>query len=407
MKKIYISFLFVAGCFGVFAQEPATFTVEAPLGTQSVRMTGNFWGWNPTGGPVATSNGLDNTWSVTIFAGGGESQSDFEYLWVITDADGVTNAVQENLIASAAGGFCADRISAGEFNTDYANYANRVFKAAGSDDIKSDVYGSCYLAADALELKGVADLTVPNGGSLGKFTHLYVNDDIADLSIYSIRMESNANSDMLTSTSERFLPSVSASAGSHILLTREGGVAELTAYFVSLDQFDLVQEGTQPTGNGDDRVGLFKSGSLIEVYGLLGVDGDGTAWEPEFFNYLDAWAYKLMGEWIGGGTDCSDGSTTTQSSGCPYPLSDATLSNKDFSESELSIYPNPVNNGFVTIKSQLSGLKHVELFDVMGRTVLKTQLNSDRLDVRSFNPGLYLLKVSMDSRLTTKKIIIK
>lgn len=414
MKKIYISlFLLILTASLAIAQEPATFIVEAPPGTQGVRMTGNFWGWNPTGGPVATSNGLDNTWTVTVFAGGGETQSDFEYLWVITDADGTSNAVQENLIASAAGGDCLDRINAGEFNTDYSSYANRVFIAAGSDDIKSDVYGSCYLASDALELKGVADLTVPGGGSLGKFTHLYANDDIADLSIYSIRLESNANTDMLTTAQERFLPSQSIAAGSHILLCREGGIAELTLYFISLAQFDLVEEvaGTasdaQPSGNGDDRVGLFKSGTLIEFYGILGLDGDGTAWEPEFFNYLDAWAYKQMGVWIGGGTDCSDASTTTQSSSCVYPFADATLSNKAFTKSELSIYPNPVNKGFVNIKSQISGEKNIKLYDIMGREVLSVKLKSDILDVSSVQSGLYLLNISINDRSTTSKLLIK
>ena len=413
MKKLYnFLFLFIfTSCFA-FAQEPATFTVEVPPGTQGVRMTGNFWGFDPVGGPVATNNGLDNTWSVTLFAGGGESQSNFEYLWVITDADGTTNAVQENLIASAVAGDCADRISSGEFNTDFSSFANRVFVAAGSDDIKSDVYGSCYLAADALELKGIADLTVPNGGSLGKFTHLYANDDIDNLSIYSIRLESNSNTDMLTTANERFLPAVSASAGDHILLCRDGGTVELTAYFISLAQFDLLEDSAatgstaQPSGNGDDRVGLFKSGALIEVYGVLGVDGDGTAWEPEFFNYLDAWAYKQMGVWIAGGANCSDGSTTTQSSSCVYPFADTTLSSNDFTKSELSVYPNPVNNGLINIKSSLSGVKNVELFDLMGRSVLNTQLNSEVLDVRSIGSGVYLLKVSMENRSSTSKLII-
>ena len=413
MKKLYflLSTLLAFSLLG--AQEPAIFTVEVPAGTQAVRMTGNFWGWDPVGGPVATSNGLDNTWSVTLFAGGGESQSDFEYLWVIVDADLTSNPVQENLIPSAIGGDCADRINAGEFNTDYANYANRKFLAAGSDDIKSDVYGSCYLAADALELKGVADLTVPGAGSLGKFTHLYANDDIADLSIYSIRLESNAATDMLTTPNERFLPAVSATAGSHILLCRDGGTTELTAYFVSLDQFDLVEDSVasgsaaQPTGNGDDRVGLFKSGSLIEVYGILGVDGDGTAWEPEFFNYLDGWAYKVMGVWTAGGTDCSDGSTTTFDSSCPYPFADPALSTKDFLKSELSIYPNPVNSGLLNIKSQLSGVKDIQVYDIMGRSVLNTKLESDVLDVSTLKSGLYLLNVAIDDRSSTSKIIIE
>jgi hypothetical protein len=408
MKKLYILLLLIATGFSTFAQEPATFTVEVPAGTESVRMTGNFWGWNPVGGPVAISNGLDNTWSVTLFTGGGESQSDFEYLWVITDADGTSNPVQENLIASAVGGDCVNRINAGEFNTDFANYANRKFIAAGSDDIRSDVYGSCYLAGDALELKGIASIAITSGSTTtGKFVHLYANDNIADLSIYSIRLESNSNNNMLTTTSERFLPAVSASAGDHILLCRTGGIAELTVYFVNLDLFDLVEEGSQPTGNGDDRVGLFKSSSLIEVYGILGVDGDGTAWEPEFFNYLDAWAYKEMGVWTAGGSGCTNTSDiTTFDSNCPYPFADSSLSNTEFSKSELSIFPNPTN-GFVNIKTPFSGVKNIQLYDIMGRQVLSTKLNSDVLDVSSVHSGLYLLRISIDDRSSTTKLIIE
>jgi len=402
MKKLYI--LFFASCFGVFAQEPATFTVEVPAGTQAVRMTGNFWGWNPIGGPVAISNGLDNTWTVTIFSGGGETQSDFEYLWVITDADGTSNAVQENLIASAAGGDCADRINAGEFNTDNANYANRVFIAAGSDDIKSDVYGSCYLASAPLELKGVIDFTVPSGASDGKALHLYANDDISDLSDYGIGVANNGGG---TDGLEYTFPSQSVTAGTHIFLPRS--TAAMTAYFVNLNQFDIVIESTVATQNGDDAIELFgnviTSPIVIETFGDIDCapSADGTTTVcPNYQYYEDAWVYKELGVWTYGAAQCTDGSTTTQSGSCPYPFADATLSNKDFSKSELSIYP-----GIVTINSTLTEAKNVELFDVMGRTVLKTQLNSDILDVKSLNAGLYLLKVSIDGRTATKKLIIK
>ncbi len=175
---------------------------------------------------------------------------------------------------------------------------------------------------------------------------------------------------------------------------------------MSLDQFDLVEEGTLPTGNGDDRVGLFKSGSLIEVYGKLGIDGDGTAWEPEFFNYLSAWAYKQMGSWIAGGAGCTNGSTTTFNSSCPYPLSNPALSSRDFLKSELSIYPNPAN-GSVNIKTPLSGVKNIQLYDIMGRTVLNTKITSDVLDVSSVLSGLYLLRISIDDRSSTTKLIIE
>ena len=86
---------------------------------------------------------------------------------------------------------------------------------------------------------------------------------------------------------------------------------------------------------------------------------------------------------------------------------DSTLSSNEFTISELSIYPNPVNNGLINIKSPLSGVKKVEIFDVTGRSVLKTELETDALDIRSIGAGLYLLKVSIGDRSSTEKIIIK
>jgi hypothetical protein len=86
----------------------------------------------------------------------------------------------------------------------------------------------------------------------------------------------------------------------------------------------------------------------------------------------------------------------------------ATLSiDTNFTKEELSIYPNPTNNGLVTIKSQLSSFKNITLFDMLGRSVLQTKLNSEVLDVRAIKSGLYLLQVSIGDRSSTSKLIIK
>jgi hypothetical protein len=79
----------------------------------------------------------------------------------------------------------------------------------------------------------------------------------------------------------------------------------------------------------------------------------------------------------------------------------------NFTKEELSIYPNPTNNGLVTIKSQLSSVKNITLFDMLGRNVLQTKLNSEVLDVRAIKSGLYLLQVSIGDRSSTSKLIIK
>ena len=35
---------------------------------------------------------------------------------------------------------------------------------------------------------------------------------------------------------------------------------------------------------------------------------------------MDSWAYKVDGDWTYGGVNCTDGSTTTCDSSCPYPF---------------------------------------------------------------------------------------
>ena len=100
---------------------------------------------------------------------------------------------------------------------------------------------------------------------------------------------------------------------------------------------------------------------------------------------------KNQGGWTYRAVDCNIGIgnttvniTNTQSSSCPYPFADAALlSNKDFYKSELSIYLNPASNGLVNIKFQLSGVTNIALFDILGRNVSQTKLNSDVLDVRA------------------------
>merc|ERR1711998_88919 len=67
--------------------------------------------------------------------------------------------------------------------------------------------------------------------------------------------------------------------------------------------------------NGDDAIELFYNGAVVETFGDIAVDGSGETWE-----YLDSWAYKVNGQWTFGGVDCTDGSTTTCDSSCPYPF---------------------------------------------------------------------------------------
>jgi hypothetical protein len=256
-----------------------------------------------------------------------------------------------------------------------------------------------------IELRGVMDFTVSTGGSTGKAHHLVAIADNVQLSNYGLGSANNGGG---TDGEEFSLPAGIVNNGDNILVVRDAAAIE--AYFTTAgyNLFDLVivdTGGDAVDGNGNDAIELYKNGSVVETFGDI-TDSSASTW-----NYLDSWAYKTTvgaawpNGWSYGGVNCTDGSTTIFDSGCVYPFLES-LSTKAFSKAELSIYPNPVNNGLVTIKSPLAGVKNIALFDAIGRNVLKTELTLEALDVSELGAGLYLLKVTIGDRSATHKLII-
>jgi acyl-homoserine lactone acylase PvdQ len=108
-------------------------TVAVPCGTTMVRLSGPWWGWNPAGGPVGVDNG-DGTFTFTFDPAPTENM---EYLYTL---DGVS---YENLVDNAQNAECTDRVDGGLFNTDYFNYANRIW-IVGSGD-QAETFDSCSI----------------------------------------------------------------------------------------------------------------------------------------------------------------------------------------------------------------------------------------------------------------------
>ena len=80
------------------------------------------------------------------------------------------------------------------------------------------------------------------------------------------------------------------------------------------------------------------------------------------------------------------------------------------SSSELNIFnlfPNPTNTGFVTIKSNQMGAVQAQVFDLLGKEVINTAVNNERLDVSNLNAGVYVVKLTQNKNTSTKKLIIQ
>ncbi len=80
---------------------------------------------------------------------------------------------------------------------------------------------------------------------------------------------------------------------------------------------------------------------------------------------------------------------------------------QDTSIDGLSFYPNPVSNGKIYITSKSSLDKEVIIFDVLGKKVFQTLVNSKELNISMLSPGVYIIKIKEGDATATRKLIIK
>lgn len=89
---------------------------------------------------------------------------------------------------------------------------------------------------------------------------------------------------------------------------------------------------------------------------------------------------------------------------------DATLSSQDFELNEITLYPNPAKNE-VNLKWNQPEDVSVRIYNTLGKLIRfdkKVNLfNGFRIDVSSFNTGVYFVKISSTKGEITKKLILK
>lgn len=77
-------------------------------------------------------------------------------------------------------------------------------------------------------------------------------------------------------------------------------------------------------------------------------------------------------------------------------------------KTELNFYPNPVTDGkiYITSNTSTTSNKEIEIFDVLGKSVLKTTVVRE-LNISSLTAGVYLIKIKEGDNVATRKLIIK
>ena len=157
--------------------------------------------------------------------------------------------------------------------------------------------------------------------------------------------------------------------------------------------------------NGNDPIGLFKNDVLIDIIGTF---GNGSS---NYFGQDITLRRKS--------TITSPNTTYTVSEWDSFSantFSDigkhtVTLGIKESILSTLVIYPNPTNNGKITLKIPNSiGIDKVKLYSIIGKEIYTSdtsQITDQKLTINNLKQGIYLLKIDSGTSSITKKIIVK
>jgi len=150
--------------------------------------------------------------------------------------------------------------------------------------------------AQELMVTGVLDGTVPQGAP--KVVELYALNDIADLSTYALARGGNGGP-FETIDADRVLPAIALTAGDFYYAVGSP-FRDMTVDFdsvfpgntdIRVQNFAVNSKGDDVTGLFLDDTGLFAGAETqVDVFGELGVDGTGTAWE-----HIDGWGYRKNG----------------------------------------------------------------------------------------------------------------
>ncbi len=149
-------------------------------------------------------------------------------------------------------------------------------------------------AQSDLIITGVID--GPRSGGLPKAIELYVLNNIASLNEYQLILSTNGSTG---NTATFTFPAGAASAGSFIYVSQE--IPEFQAYFGVAPNYPTSGNVSVANFNGNDVVRLFKNGTPVDIYGVLGVEGTSQPWE-----YLDSWAYRKNGTGPSASFDIND-----------------------------------------------------------------------------------------------------
>ena len=229
------------------------------------------------------------------------------------------------------------------------------------------------------------------GDSNGEYVEIYnTTDSTIDLEGWVIK-------DDATTTEAHTITNLTIPANGYAVLGNDSDSSTNGGY-TNNHQFNGVY-----LGNSTDGIILECSGTVIDQViwdnGTTFPDPNGKSMELKTNKYSST-DNDDGANWYEATASFGEGDSGTP--GAQNSLSVLSITNNYF-----EMYPNPTNSGFVTIKSNQMGAVQAQVFDLLGKEVINTAVNNERMDVSNLNAGVYVVKLTQNKNTTTKKLIIQ
>lgn len=221
-----------------------------------------------------------------------------------------------------------------------------------------------------------------------------LTDKSIDLSSYSIKKQSNGAGDWIN---ELVLSGTINVNDVFVIIHFQADDAYLKL------QADLVAPegsnyGAPVNFNGNDAIGLFKNGVLIDIIGVLNETAKNfenmtlrrklTITSPNTTYTASEWDQFALGTYDGIGV---------------YDSNTASVNTSDFDT--FKMYPNPLNGNKIYFNSTKN--VKVAIYTVLGKLIQSSEITETKkdIDVSNLAAGIYLVKISTGKQFITKKLM--
>jgi endonuclease I len=313
-----------------------------------------------------------------------------------TDNVGVSgyNVYMNNLLKTTITGLTAT-ITGLTASTNYSFYVNAKDAAgntsASSNTVTSTTNSSGTTATDLLFSEYIEGSSFNKALEISNSTAAPVN-----LSIYSIKKQTNGSGSWSTGINL----TGTLNSGSKFIIVNSSIAS--TCYPPSFANFST--SATEMTFNGNDAVGLFKNGILIDIIGTF---NGGTAnfaadvtLRRKSTITSPSTIFNLSAQWDSFTTDnCTDlGSRMSTKEAKKDIVPDSNT---------FTIYPNPSDGNCTVYYNNQNKEYSIEILSLLGQNIFKKEnITQSSVSITNIPKGIYLIKITDDSKSINKKIII-